>query len=192
MCTINYRQKDATMDIKILSKTAAYKYADQMVAIDEKWYFEKGNNFAESPWRAANFLIDLKGKWDNSLFVLQNKEVLGYIIVSETLKNKLHINRIASKNNGHGIGRKMEEYLNILALKNSYSQITAIMSYSNNEAQSFFEKCGYVILKNKQLELFLFEKERENYILEDNCFYIDKNHKYIAAEKNLLDIRKEN
>ena len=156
-----------------------------MVTIDEEWYLKKGDGFADAPWSKMNFLCNLNGKWNNSVIVLQDGGVLGYMIVTETTPQKLHINRIAIRAGNHGIGTSMVDFLSTLAVRNGYSKITAIVSESNLQARNFFLKHDFIILSDMRLKAFLLEKGRKINLYKNTHIFIEADHKYVVVEKAL-------
>jgi len=125
------------MKIERLSKKIITENIDQLRKID--------SFIMDEPWLENNFLIDFEGKWDYSLYAIDNDEIVAFIICSLKTEENLHIHRFATlpKYQRKGIGTLLIAHLLANISNSGIKYITVRTKIMNLLAQRFYEKKGF-------------------------------------------------
>lgn len=148
------------MEIVKLTREMVLKHLCDLIEIDR---IVK----ADDQWDDKSFLLELVGKWNNSLAALLSGKIIGYIICSIKNNDTLHIHRIAVKEKyqKNGIGTELIERI-IKNSNNIMKYIILKVRKDNIAAQKFYEKHGF---RRVYLEGNNYIYIRGNYDKENSC-----------------------
>lgn len=94
-------------------------------------------------WEKEHFLLDLPSKWEISMAIINDSEIIGYIIASEK-RTSIHIHKFMVDCNyrGKGYGSKMLHQFE--EKTKSYNKKYTLKVYKNNlKAIKFYENHNY-------------------------------------------------
>ncbi|MCX7745009.1 MAG: GNAT family N-acetyltransferase [Flavobacteriales bacterium] len=97
-------------------------------------------------WNEVHFLTDLPGKWDFSVYSLNDQsELVAFLICSLKKRNYLHIHRfvVIQKFRRKGIGSCMLNYIKDVSRKNGVSTIGLKVYKHNQTAITFYIRNGF-------------------------------------------------
>ncbi len=111
------------------------------------------DNFKEY-WKRKEFLMELEGKWDYSIALMLQEQIIGFIIASIKF-DKVHIHKFAIHQNyrGQKYGKLLlREFENIVIMK--FAAITLKVYEENIPAIHFYYRENFIkISQNNQLLL---------------------------------------
>lgn len=155
--------------IKILDKSLAKKYLPEIMKIERQC-------FKETRWVRKNILLDLPGKWENSLIIKNNDKIAGYLVSALLRTNQMHIYRIAilPEYGRKGYGSKLlQQVINTCSSK-SVKYITVEVC-ARFPVDRFYLKSGFKLLKESELIKYIRLRNRINtkdkYFQNENRVY---------------------
>ena len=141
---------------------------NQLVLLDQEAVLKYGESFSEEAWSKSNFLYKLPFKDSKSLVIMdENFQVLGFSIVSLKDSNNSYIHRFVSKNSGK---TKVSDILMKEILERN-KKISLVVSTLNKAAITFYEKYGFEIVYDKNLQKKIFPNKSP--ILSDGIIHTD-------------------
>ena len=149
--------------IHMLNTKNIDKYLPQLVSLDKYLFEEKSMCYCDEIWGEDNFIKDFHKKWDYSCVVMDanEKDLIGFLIVSEMIEREMHIHRLAidPQFHRHGIGRKLMKKLDVIAQEENVKRITLEVSIANKEGINFYHKNGYEVLSKVALEDYVYNRK---------------------------------
>lgn len=131
------------MEILPLTKQIVLQNIKELIEIDR-------NIVSDEKWDEQNFLIDLPGKWEKSFIVVEDNNIIGFIICSVKKSSILHVHRLSVKKEHQrkGIGTNL---LNQISknINNTIKCVTLNIRKDNVSLQKFYSKSGFKRLKPK-------------------------------------------
>jgi ribosomal-protein-alanine N-acetyltransferase len=109
--------------------------------------------FGEFAWTENQILFDLCRKFELSLLMKIDEQIVGYCIASFKTDH-IHIHRFGVSKNyqNKGLGKKL---LNIFISQNKNSTITLKVDKANHSAIEFYKKAAFKLIKEENDYLFL-------------------------------------
>lgn len=132
------------MDCKIvpMSLDALRSHLETLLSLD------RASNIGE-PWTSDHYLSDLPGKWECSALAFdaaENANPIG-LVVASIKPDSVHIHRLAvdSSHQGHGIGKRLIQYVARRAAHRHICLVTLKVAAHNSNAIGFYERLGFAI-----------------------------------------------
>ncbi len=162
------------IEIRDIKKEIISNLIPDLLSLENNWV-----EIGEKAWTKENFLLDLLGKWELSIYVLQKKKILGYAICSleeNTAKlNKIIVDRAYRK---ISIATKLwNEFLKRCRQK-GLDKIEFKAYVKNKPAIEFYRKKGCLLYKKD-----LGNDNRLRHL----CKYVFKTNKRIKHSKPTID-----
>jgi len=134
------------------------KISKEFLSLNIQEFISLLNNIPNEYWNKDCFLLDLDGKWENSIALINNNKILGYIIAS-IKDNNLHIHKfmIHSDFRSKGLGKVLfDQFIKIN--KKDFDNITLKLYSDNVGAKKFYWKLGFEITEINNELLFGIKK----------------------------------
>ena len=126
------------LNFEVLTKNKLIEELDQLILLDKE-------AFESEAWDQSSFLYDLPGKFNYSILIYLNNQLIGYSINS--IKSEYcHIHRFVVKNtfNNLGLGSKMIDFL---VQEFKLSKISLKVNSNNFRAINFYFKKKFKIIE---------------------------------------------
>ena len=166
------------IELKILTKEIMIKNIDQFINIERKTSELLGVLKYGKAWGEKEFLYDVKDKWKYSICAVDQKKIIGYLIVS-SYRNNIHAHRLAM-NTAYEPMKKvfitkcLYSRLNTEAGQNDLDSMTAIVPQQNISTLKFYLREEWVQLNNIEIDNFILERGMDSHSLPPNL--LEDNH----------------
>lgn len=147
------------MCVQKLEKNFLKKHIDEFINIIK--------NEPHEDWQEEHFLLELPGKWHFSMVVLgPQKEILGFMIVSQKENDRVHIHKFMVKKNwrGKGIGSLLLSELYKKCKQHGIKRMSLKVYRDNPRAINFYRRYGFSIFKvtTQKFEMMVNIKDMDN------------------------------
>lgn len=129
-----------------LSKIILMNHLDRILEIDRETKGER--------WDQTNFSLDLPNKWTVSKGIIDNGELIGFLIASQK-QNKIHVHRlvIAPDQKGKGWGKILLETVINYTKQMDLCEISLKVDQGNTLAIQFYLKMNFRVVKKEATNL---------------------------------------
>ncbi len=175
-----------------LTKEVLYNNLSEIVELDKYLMKIMSTMYSDIGWSEENFLLDLKGKWKYSKIALDEENLIGFWIVSTTIPYNIHTHRVGIKPNyqGKGIGKVMFKAVieGISESSDPIDNMTLEVNKQNENAINFYEKLGFIKMKEKEIRNYLLSRGRQALIFDD--FIRENNGTEFYVYKRKIEVLK--
>ena len=145
---------------------------DQFMNIDRETSEFLGVLKYGKAWKEKEFLYEVKDKWNYSICAIDQKEIIGYLIVS-SYQNNIHGHRLAMKTSYDPrkkvfITSCLYDKLHSLAKKNGLESMTAIVPQKNTSTAKFYLREKWVQLDFNEIDNFILERGMDSHSIPPN------------------------
>jgi len=112
----------------------------------------------EEYWEDKHFLMDLPRKWDFSFVVMNERQPVGYAILSTPEAGRLHLHHFMASpsSRGSGLGSQMLEEVVTRGKNSACRMITLKVARSSERSQKFYLKRGFSVMDQLCSDDYLF------------------------------------
>ena len=162
----------SNLELKILTKEFMINNIDQFINIERETSDLLGVLKYGKAWGEEELLYEVKDKWNYSICAVDQKKIIGYLIVS-SYHNSIHGHRLAMNTSYDPmkkiyITKCLYDRLNTEARQNRIDSMTAIVPQKNTSTAKFYLREEWVQLNNIEIDNFILERGMDSHSLPPN------------------------
>ena len=162
----------SNIECKIITKDLMIDNIDQFMDIERGTSELLGVLKYGKSWGEKEFLYEVKDKWKYSICAIDQKKIIGYIIISN-YENNIHSHRLAMNASFDSmkkilITKCLYRRLHTEARKNDLCSLSTIIPQKNTNTLRFHLREKWKQLNNIEIDNFIFERQMDAHSFPPN------------------------